>query len=391
MDTNNKDSLKQLDTLLAERNQSWLFGAGTSLGAGIPLMGSLTERVFHLAKDKVDSNDETVLKYIMGQLPERSHIEHVLSHIGDHRSIAERSRDKQVTFGEAVFSLEELDAFHKRILSWIAETVRWGYQSKTDDSAEQIGSRETPIVKIDDHRDFIAALFNRGQAGLAERRRAVRLFTINYDTLLEDALALNGLPYWDGFNGGAVAYRNYRYGDKEPDHGYRAHVIKLHGSIDWHLGEDGKVWRVRDGDTYPETSVRVLIYPQSTKYLATQRDPFAAQFDLFRRTLSANEENVLGICGYSFGDEHIIQEIELSLSRPENKTTILAFARSLNDTLESWRRSAWGKRLYIITQDGLYIGKDDTFCTPSGESKHDWWTFQGVTKLLINGAEACAV
>jgi len=218
--------------------------------------------------------------------------------------------------------------------------------------------------------------------------RRLRLFSTNYDTLLEDALALNGLPYWDGFNGGAVAYRNHRYGDKEPDHGYRAHVIKLHGSIDWHLGEDGKIWRVRDGDTYPETTVRVLIYPQSTKYLATQRDPFAAQFDLFRRILSSNEENVLGICGYSFGDEHINQEIELSLSRPENKTTVLAFALSLNDTLERWRQSAWGKRLYIITQDGLYIGKDDPLCTPVGENKHNWWTFHGVAKLLVNGAEA---
>lgn len=390
MDAHSKDCLKQLDTLLAERNQSWLFGAGISLGAGIPLMGALTERVFKLAEEKGEPNDKTVLGNIKGQLPDNSHIEHVLSHIADHRSLSERSRDKQVTFGETAFSLEELDAFHKRILSWIAETVRWGYQSKTDDTAEQIGSREKPIVKIDDHRGFIAALFNRGQAGLAERRGAVRLFSTNYDTLLEDALALNGLPYWDGFNGGAVAYRNHRYGDKEPDHGYRAHVIKLHGSIDWHLGEDGKVWRVRDGDTYPETTVRVLIYPQSTKYLATQRDPFAAQFDLFRRTLSSNEENVLGICGYSFGDEHINQEIELSLSRPENRTTILAFVLSQNETLESWRQSAWGKRLYIITQDGLYIGKDDPLCIPDGEKKNDWWTFQGVTKLLINGAEACA-
>jgi hypothetical protein len=388
MDVNSKDCLKQLDTLLAERNQSWLFGAGISFRPGIPLMKALTERVFNLAKEKGEPNDNIVLEYIRGQLPEQSHIEHVLSHIGDHRAIAERSRDKQVKFRETVFSLEELDAFHKRILLWISETIRWGYKSKTDHSPEQIGNREMPIVKIDDHRNFISVLFNRGQAGLVERRGAVRLFTTNYDTLLEDALALNHLPYWDGFNGGAVAYRSYRYGDKEPDHGYRAHVIKLHGSIDWHLGEDGKVWRVRDGDTYPETTVRVLIYPQSIKYLATQRDPFAAQFDIFRRTLSANEENVLGICGYSFGDDHINQEIELSLSCSGNRTTILVFAQSLNDTLESWRQSAWGKRLYIISQDGLYIGKDDLLCAPPSKTKHDWWTFQGMTKLLINGAEA---
>jgi hypothetical protein len=388
MDSDNNDCLIQLDKLLAEPSQSWLFGAGISLRAGIPLMGALTERVFQLASEKGESSDRAVLDSINGQLPEYSHIEHVLSHIGDYRSIAERSRDKQVKFGETVFSLEELDAFHKRILSWIAKTIRWGYQSETAASDEQVGGKESPIVNIENHRDFISALFNRGQAGLAERRGAVRLFTTNYDTLLEDALALNGLPYWDGFNGGAVAYRNHRYGDQEPEQGYRAHVVKLHGSIDWHLGQDGRVWRVREGDTYPETTVRVLIYPQSTKYVATQRDPFASQFDLFRRTLSSNDENVLGICGYSFGDEHINQEIELSLSRPENRTTVLAFSNSLNDTLENWRQSVWGKRLYIITQDGLYNGKDNVLCPPIGESKHDWWEFQGVTKLLVNGAEA---
>ena len=70
-------------------------------------------------------------------------------------------------------------------------------------------------------------------------------------------------------------------------------------------------------------------------YLATQRDPFAAQFDLLRRTLCTGVENVLATCGYGFGDEHINQEIELALQHPENKTTILAFVQSLNPTIKS--------------------------------------------------------
>ena len=39
MITSDNDSLKQLDDLLSASNQSWLFGAGISLDAGIPLMG----------------------------------------------------------------------------------------------------------------------------------------------------------------------------------------------------------------------------------------------------------------------------------------------------------------------------------------------------------------
>ena len=121
---------------------------------------------------------------------------------------------------------------------WIAETIHWGYAPADGDEPERIGTREKPIVIVDEHKKFVSALLNRSQAGVAERRSAVKLFTINYDTLIEDALALGCFSYWDGFSGGAVAYRNYHYGEQEPETGFRAHVIKLHGSIDWYLGDD---------------------------------------------------------------------------------------------------------------------------------------------------------
>ena len=392
MDPATKDTLAQLDNLLGASNQSWLFGAGISLDAGIPLMWPLTERVFTKAKDKGEPNDIKVIDFVKSQLTDDSHIEHILSQLGDHRTIADRSKDKNVAFGAVKLSVNDLDALHQRILAWIAETIRWGYKpAKAGGAAEEIGTREKPIVVIEHHASFVSALFNRNQAGIAERRRAVRLFTTNYDTLLEDALALGGFSYWDGFSGGAVAYRSHRYGDEEPSLGNRAHVIKLHGSIDWHLSEDDRVWRVRDGDLYPKKVSRVLIYPQSTKYLATQRDPFAAQFDLFRRSLGAREENVLATCGYSYGDEHINQEIELTLQRPENKTTILAFSSKLNPTLEKWRKGPWGKRVYVIAEDGLYVGADGPHAPPAAGAKRDWWTFAGVTKMLNSGAEACAL
>lgn len=392
MDPVTKDTLAQLDNLLAASNQSWLFGAGISCDAGIPLMGPLTERIFTRADGEGEPSDIKVLEFIKSQLPDDSHIEHILSQLGDHRAIADRSKDKRVAFDGVTLAVEDLDKLHQRILTWIAETIRWGCKpAKPGGASAEIGTVENRIVIIDHHAAFVSALFNRSQAGIAERRRAVRLFTTNYDTLLEDALALGGFSYWDGFSGGAVAYRSHRYGDDEPNLRDRAHVIKLHGSIDWHLGEDDRVWRVRDGDLYPKKISRVLIYPQSTKYLATQRDPFAAQFDLFRRALGAREENVLATCGYSFGDEHINQEIELALQRPENKTTLLAFSPKLNLTLEKWRMGSWGRRVYVITEDGLYVGADDPHSPPTTPAKRDWWTFAGVTKMLNSGAEVCAV
>jgi hypothetical protein len=391
MVTSDDDSLKQLDDLLAASNQSWLFGAGIGLNAGIPLMGPLTSRVLAKVAQDTDEQAKYVLEAIKAELSDSSHIEHILSHLGDYATIAERSKEKKVTIGANTMDTKALGELHSKILKWIAETIRWGYRPACGDRPEQIGTPKEPIVTVDGHRAFVSALFNRNQAGVAERRRAVGLFTINYDTLLEDALSLSCLSYWDGFSGGAVAYRSYRYGEKEPKSGYRALVIKLHGSVDWHLGDDERVWRVREGDLYPNRTSRVLIYPQATKYLATQRDPFAAQFDLFRRTLGADAENVLAICGYSFGDEHINEEIELALQRPENKTTILAFAETLNPTLVKWGTSPWSKRLYAITGDGLYAGDEGPFFCSSDTYKREWWKFEGVTRILNSGPEACAI
>ena len=198
MDPATKDTLAQLDNLLGASNQSWLFGAGISLDAGIPLMWPLTERVFTKAKDTGEPDDIKVLEFVKGQLTDDSHIEHILSHLGDHRTIADRSKNKNVAFGAVTLSINDLDALHQRILAWIAETIRWGYKpAKAGGLAEEIGTREKPIVAIEHHASFVSALFNRNQAGIAERRRAVRLFTTNYDTLLEDALALGGFSYWD--------------------------------------------------------------------------------------------------------------------------------------------------------------------------------------------------
>ena len=106
------------------------------------------------------------------------------------------------------------------------------------------------------------------------------------------------------------------------------------------------------------------------------------------RDRTAASENVLAVCGYSCGDEHINQEIELALQGIDNKTTLLIFSRALSPILENWRIAPWRRRLYVITEEGLYVGNEGPFAVPTG-AKHVWWTFKGVTDLLNKGAEAC--
>ncbi|TWA60822.1 SIR2-like protein [Azospirillum baldaniorum] len=377
-----EDCLEQLDRHLASRCVAWLLGAGISFDASIPLMWALTDRVRALMNGGPHA---ALLDKVWAELPEGAHIEHLLSHLGDYAALAERSRSKTMTIG----TLNDIEQAHRAIVGHIAEIIRWGYRAKSDTQPEEFGQHGRSLVTVAGHSAFVEALFHTQHAGLQERRPAVRLFTTNYDTLLEDALALACVPYWDGFSGGAVAFRTHRFGEAEPDVGHRAHVVKLHGSIDWYLGPDGKVWRVRDGDTYPSREARVLIHPQSTKYVATQRDPFAAQFDLFRRTLARPSDNVLAVCGYSFGDDHINQEIELALERPENKSTLIAFCRegdAMPACLTRWRSQPWKRKLFILTEKGIYAGGEGPYYPSKTTAEHGWWTFKGVTRLLRDGA-----
>lgn len=383
-----EELFSQIEEHLKCTEQSWLMGAGISFDAKLPLMHPLTNKVKKDVKKNHEELFDKIITPVIKELPTTCHIEHVLSHLGDYAALAERNSEKKTTINGGAVELDKLDEVHSIILESISNVIRCGYIEDIDGNTVEEGSLSKPIVDIAVHLEFIDALFNHVSAGVYERRKAINLFTTNYDTLLEDALALSKISYWDGFAGGAVAYRTQRYGEPIPLNGQRANLIKMHGSIDWFLCDKGYVWRVRENDRYPNANRRVLIYPQATKYIATQQDPFSAQFDLFRKTLNSPNSNVLAVCGYSFGDDHINNEIEFALSKEENKTVLLAFLEcrdGVPNCLEKWRSSDFGSRIIIASIHGLYIGTKGPFKRKSDDDY--WWTFQGVVSVLKNGCE----
>ncbi len=380
------DTFKQIEEHLKSTEQNWLMGAGISYEAKLPLMYPLTDKVIQeVSKANLDLYNK-IIAPLKNELPDSCHIEHILSHLGDYAALAERNQNKQTSINGVIVGLEELSVAHSEVLIAISNVIRSGYFVNGEVIEE--GTIQSPIVCVKSHSVFIDILFNHTLAGISERRKSVNLFTTNYDTLLEDALSLNKVPYWDGFTGGAVAFRSLSYGDDIPAKGYRANIIKLHGSIDWYMCEKGHVWRVRENDTYPSKENRVLIYPQATKYIATQQDPFSTQFDLFRKALHSKTSNVLIACGYSFGDEHINNEIEFSMSKESSKTVLIAFVEckdAIPECLEKWRGSKFAKRIFIISSNGVYVGTKGPFARQ--KEYDDCWTFSGLTSVLKNGFE----
>lgn len=380
--------LENLNQHLNSNKQSWLFGAGISCDANIPLMYPLTERVKAIITEADNVKNKEIYELLGTDLETDAHVEHYLSHLGDLIALAERSKDKCASINNSNFNQQELRDLHSAIVEAVGITVRYGY--KKDGAVDVIGCIDKPIVEINAHINFLKALF-RTRENLKSRSN-ITFFTTNYDTLLEDAMGLEKIMVVDGFSGGAMGFWN-------PDEEFKAeitnpnqyHFYKLHGSVDWYRNHDIGLVRARYGANYLSNLSEIMIYPQATKYVETQKDPFASLFTRFRSVINSSNPNVLITCGYSFGDEHINSEIELALSLSTN-ITFIAFAKEIpkdsikiNKKLDAWLQNPkFGKRVFVAGENGLY-NNSLTPINVNPAKKLSWWKFTGLTEFLKTG------
>ena len=167
--------------------------------------------------------------------------------------------------------------------------------------------------------------------------------------------------------------------------GLAARVLKLHGSIDWsEITGDPLPRRIAKKLTLPTGNDRkVLIWPASTKYRETQRDPYAQLSSLARHVLrpQSGSQTVLTVCGYSFGDPHINIEIERALRESGGELTVVAFTFDKEPTGEL-------KRLHedkeITDQVRIYARRGFFHGSTEAKSISDlpWSTFENITRLL---------
>lgn len=215
------------------------------------------------------------------------------------------------------------------------------------------------------------------------------LFTLNYDTLFEQALELLGIQYFDGFTGradarfdpsvygldiyypGEVAEGRVRRFDKF------VHLYKLHGSIHWQIR--GDELRARHPDLQPfknylalanaaakaarldelgETIPSVGILPTANKFAQTLAMPFAHLFRAFQIRLGAPQTFLL-VLGYGFCDDHVTRIIETALMNP-SLVMLVVEPDPQNPTIERVRRyKDLGKRAFVLTptEDAFGVAK----------------------------------
>lgn len=203
------------------------------------------------------------------------------------------------------------------------------------------------------------------------------LFTLNYDTLFEQALELLGVQYFDGFTGRAAARFDpsvygldiYYPGEVAEGRVRRfdkfLHFYKLHGSIHWF--EQGDEMRARHPDLTPfqsyaakspadkaaalvplaDKTPSVGILPTANKFAQTLTMPYAHLFRSFQVRLGIPQTFLL-VLGYGFGDEHVSRIIENALMNPSLVMLVIE-PNPESPVIERIRRyKDLGKRAFVL-------------------------------------------
>ena len=148
----------------------------------------------------------------------------------------------------------------------------------------------------------------------------VKIFTLNYDTLFEQAALKKNFTLIDGFSFSFPRYfsgRNFDYDIvlrnssrvKEEDNFVTRvlHLYKPHGSVDWEKTDRG----IKQSE---KVNKALMIYPKDSKYESSYEQPFFEMMARFQQSL--RKENVMLVCiGFSFNDKHIVTVIQEALEQ----------------------------------------------------------------------------
>ena len=207
---------------------------------------------------------------------------------------------------------------------------------------------------LDVHIEFVRRLSQRSDP-------YVKVFSLNYDPLLERAAEATKVRVADGFLGVEHAFFDSavfeeRIGRIRGTHRSRLfettvkpiHLLKLHGSLGWYECPQRGVRRCAYGAAPPNGAKRLMVPPQRRKASDTMLPPYAALWSAFRGCLGHNENpvNRLACFGYGFTDEHVNAVIEAAMARTD--FTLLIFSKVLSDT--AWNRWSVKTNAVVVTE-----------------------------------------
>ena len=235
----------------------------------IPDVAGLTTFV-NRSLDASSPDYKALVSRLREDLDQEPNIEEILSHIRGLALIV----GKQRVHG---LDKEAIDQLERAVTTQITQAV-----------AVDLPSEHTPYDDL--------AVWSRA----VTRDIPIRIFTTNYDLLLEAAFERSRVPFFDGFAGAREPFLDTAAIEADDLPPRWTRIIKLHGSSNWAVRKDRGVVRL----PVSGSEERRLIHPSHLKYTESRRMPYLVMFDQLRDFFKRQSATLITL-GYSFRDDHI--------------------------------------------------------------------------------------
>ncbi|GAA1611804.1 SIR2 family protein [Leucobacter chromiireducens] len=307
-------------SLLQVHNLVILIGSGASFHLDSPQTRNLKNEavvaLIEAAGQTVEGPDRELLSFLNPN--DNGDLEKLLNGLQLAASLAEQAALAKVTFGEGSsaksFTRDQIDRLKGKINVAFA---------KACELPRKDSSLSDPLAA---HRQFFSRIVRSRRSNLPR----TKVFTTNYDLVIERALDQLGYPYIDGFSGTVDRRLNLAY------YGLDFHRVetasqqvvaradsalylhKIHGSLNWKAIVDGsagvttlEVIQVAEGSASIDEPV--LIYPTTAKEGDSLSYPYSDLMRLLSDAVQQNDTAVITI-GYGYSDPHINRILLRSLA-----------------------------------------------------------------------------
>jgi hypothetical protein len=324
---NPQEYIRQLQSLLIsdKKKIGFLFGAGTSFSkkkdasdkSKVPAISELTKSIVAalsiIEKDE-DGNDienkfKTALENIKAELDSKKqdfNIEYILSNVIQKKDI----------IGEGA-----LNGLNKVEFEQLETEIKKAIKEKVSVHT----NREEGFVENLVHTDFAEWV------GRADRKSPIEIFTTNYDFLFELGLEHKNIPYYDGFVGGFEPFFDALSVENSKFSPHCTKLWKIHGSLGWTFEKKREKVLRKSPEHIDDKDI--LVYPSILKYSEAKKFPYISLTDRLSNFLK-QDDTVLFVCGYSFGDAHINEVILSALKTNTTSHVFVLFYDEYKDKIE---------------------------------------------------------
>lgn len=317
---------EHLSLLLQVKNLVVLLGSGASFHLGSPQTRNLTnQKVLELiTKAGGEPTDAEIALLSTINPTDSGDLEQLLNGLQLAASLARQAGQDSVALGTG----GDAKAYPKHLV----ERLRGGINRALAEACRLPAGAATlePPFDVDPfraHRTFLSRMVRSRRSNLPRPR----IFTTNYDLVIERALDQLGFPYIDGFSGTVDRRLNLAY------YGLDFHRVemttqsvvaraegalylhKVHGSLNWRSSverdaltglESLEVKQSADGITGDDL---VLIYPTAAKEADSLAYPYSDLLRLLGDAVQQEDTAILAV-GYGFADPHINRLLLRSLA-----------------------------------------------------------------------------